>query len=45
MNSRQEIIEEQILREQIRKVIRIVKGRKKVQLILLLGQIALLRTT
>tara|TARA_R110000851_G_scaffold120671_1_gene249160 strand:+ start:69 stop:992 length:924 start_codon:yes stop_codon:yes gene_type:complete len=31
MNSRQEIIEEQILREQIRKVIRIVKGRKKVQ--------------
>ena len=29
MNSRQEIIEEQILREQIRKVIRIVKGRKK----------------
>ena len=29
MNSRQEIIEEHILREQIRKVIRIVKGRRK----------------
>ena len=31
MNSRQEIVEEMILREQIRKVIRIVKERKKVQ--------------
>jgi len=29
MNNRQEIVEEMILREQIRKVIRIVKGRRK----------------
>ena len=29
MNSRQEIVEEMILREQIRKVIRIVKERRK----------------
>ena len=31
MNSRQEIVDEMILREQVRRIIRIVKGRKKVQ--------------